>query len=142
MDVVKEGNKVKVQYTGTLDNGTVFDSSEGREPLEFVAGSGQLIKGFDKGVLGMKLNEEKKVHIEAIEAYGEHNPQFIQKIPRNVLPKEKYPEVGMVLGLVRADGIQMEAKIIEVNEEEITVDLNHPLAGKALNFTIKIVAIN
>ena len=142
MQIVKEGDKVKVDYTGSLDDGTVFDSSQGGKPLEFTAGSGQLIKGFDKGVLGMKVGEEKKIHIPANEAYGESNPQLFRRIPQSALPKEGTPKVGMILGLVRSDGMQGEARIVEVTSEDIKVDLNHPLAGKDLNFTIKVISIN
>ncbi len=139
---VKKGDKVKVQYTGTLDDGTVFDSSEGRAPLEFEVGSGKIIKGFDEAVIDMKVDEEKTFHIKPEEAYGQHNPQLLRKIPKNVLPKDKEPEVGMHMGLVRADGVQMEAIIIEVNADDIAIDLNHPLAGKTLTFKIKLISIN
>ncbi|MSR85854.1 peptidylprolyl isomerase [Candidatus Woesearchaeota archaeon] len=142
MQTVKEGEKVKIHYTGSLDDGTVFDSSQGRDPLEFTIGSGQVIKGFDKGVLGMKVGEEKDIHIPAAEAYGEANPQLIRKIPKASLPKDREPQVGMIMGLVRSDGVQAEAKIIAVTEEDISVDLNHPLAGEALNFKIKLISIN
>ena len=142
METVKEGDKVKIHYTGSLDDGTVFDSSDGREPLEFTVGSGQLIKGFDKGVLGMKVGQEKEIHIPAAEAYGQANPQLIRKLPRKTLPKDREPQVGMFIGLVRSDGMQMEAKIIAVTQEEISVDLNHPLAGKDLNFKMKLISIN
>ena len=142
METVKEEDKVKVHYTGSLDDGTVFDSSDGREPLEFTVGLGQLIKGFDKVVLGMKVGEEKTVHIPATEAYGESNPQLIRKLPRKALPKDREPQVGVFIGLVRSDGIQTEAKIIAVTKEDISVDLNHPLAGQNLNFKIKVISIN
>ena len=142
MQTVKEGDKVKIHYTGSLDDGTVFDSSQGREPLEFTTGSGQVIKGFEKVVLGMNVGQEKTSHIPAEEAYGPANPQLIRKLPRKALPKEREPQVGMIIGLVRSDGMQTEAKIIAVTEEEISVDLNHPLAGEALNFKVKLVSIN
>jgi FKBP-type peptidyl-prolyl cis-trans isomerase 2 len=139
---IKNGDKVKVHYTGSLDNGTVFDSSEAREPIEFTVGSGQLIKGFDQGVIGMKKGEEKVIHIKAADAYGEHSDKLIRKVERNLLPKDREPQVGMVMGLVRSDGMQAEARIIEVNPENILIDMNHPLAGKNLNFKIRIVEIN
>lgn len=142
MKTVKEGDKVKVHYTGSLDDGTIFDSSEGREPLEFTAGSGQLIKGFDKGVLGMKLGEERTIHIPCAEAYGEASPQLLRKLPRKALPKEREPKIGLRIGLVRSDGMQTEAVIVGVTDEEITVDLNHPLAGKDLNFKVKVLSIS
>jgi len=141
MNTVKNGDSVKVHYTGSLDDGTVFDSSEGREPLQFTVGSGQVIKGFSDGVIGMKQGEEKKIHIPALEAYGEKNSQLLRKIAKNLLPQDREPQVGMVLGLVRADGAQTEARIVEISAEDITIDLNHPLAGKALNFMVKVVEI-
>lgn len=139
--VVKNGDTVKVQYTGSLDDGTVFDSSEGRDPLEFTVGSGQIIKGFNDGVIGMKKGEEKKIHIKSAEAYGERNPQLLRRIPRSALPQDREPQVGMVLGLVRQDGMQGEARITEVTAEDIAIDLNHPLAGKDLTFAIKLLEI-
>ncbi len=141
MNTVKNGDSVKVHYTGSLDDGTVFDSSEGREPLAFTVGSGQIIKGFNDGVIGMKEGEEKSIHIPAAEAYGEKNPQLMRKVAKNLLPADREPQVGMVLGLVRADGMQTEARIVEVHAEEILIDLNHPLAGKDLTFMVKIVSI-
>ena len=137
---IKKGDKVKVHYTGTLDDGTVFDSSDGREPLEFEVGSDQLIKGFDEGVLGMEVGDEKNVHIKAIDAYGDQNPNLVKKIPRAALPKDKEPEVGMMLGIKTPNG-DFPAQIVNVDAKEVTVDLNHPLAGKALTFKIKIVEV-
>ena len=142
MTAIKNGDTVKVHYTGSLDNGTVFDSSESREPIEFTVGSAQLIKGFDQGVLGMKKGEEKTIHIKAADAYGEHNSQLIRRVPKTALPQDREPQVGMVIGLVRSDGVQAEARIIEVTKEDIAIDMNHPLAGKDLNFKIKIIEVN
>jgi FKBP-type peptidyl-prolyl cis-trans isomerase 2 len=136
---IKQGNKVKVEYTGSFDDGTVFDSSEGREPLEFEAGSGQLIKGFDQAVIGMEKGQEKTIKIKSSEAYGDVNPELIQKIPRDKIPREYDLKVGMILGLGSPDGHQMQARVAEVTSEHITLDLNHPLAGKTLNFKIKVV---
>jgi len=138
---VQKGDTVRVEYKGTLDDGTVFDSSEGRDPIEFKVGSGQIIRGFDEAVIGMKKGEEKKIHLEPKEAYGENNTQLLKKIARKVLPQDREPAVGMVIGMQRADGRQFEARIKEVSDTEVTIDLNHPLAGKALNFAIKIVEI-
>lgn len=136
---VKKGSKVKVDYVGSFDDGTVFDKSEGREPLEFEAGSGRVIKGFDDAVIGMKKGEEKKIKIESKDAYGDVNPELVKKIPKSALPKEPEPKVGMMLAIGTPDGQQIPAKITEVSAEDITVDLNHPLAGKTLNFLIKLV---
>jgi len=139
---IKKGDKIKVDYTGTFDDGTVFDTSEGKQPLEFEAGAGKVIKGFDEAVIGMEKDEEKEIKIEPKEAYGDINPQMVQKIPRDKLPPGQEPKPGMMLGLGTPDGKQMPARITEVNEKEITIDLNHPLAGKTLNFKIKIIEIS
>lgn len=144
-DVVKAGDNVAVDYTGTLDDGSVFDSTTHEShthPLEFKAGSGQLIEGFDKAVLGMKLGEEKTFKLSAEEAYGLHNPEMVKKLPRKGLPASPEPKPGMMVGLRSPDGQEFPAAIVGVDAENITIDLNHPLAGKALTFKIKIVGIN
>jgi FKBP-type peptidyl-prolyl cis-trans isomerase 2 len=138
---IKKGDKVKVEYTGTLD-GTVFDTSEGREPLEFEVGSGQVIKGFDNAVIGMEVGEEKEVELPPSEAYDEYDPNLLKKIPMDKLPPGEEPKPGMVLELKTPDGIHFPARITEVAEKEITIDLNHPLAGKTLIFQIKVVDIS
>lgn len=139
---IKNGDKIKVNYTGMFDDGNVFDSSEGKEPLEFVVGSGQLIKGFDTAVIGMEVGQEKKIKIRPVEAYGDINPELIQKIPRDKIPKEYDLNPGMVVGIGTPDGHQIPAKITEVNDQFVSIDLNHPLAGKTLNFNIKIVSVS
>ena len=136
---IKKGDKVKVDYTGTFEDGTVFDSSEGKAPLEFEVGAGMVIKGFDSAVEGMEKGEEKDITIESKDAYGDVNPQLLQKVPRDKLPKDQEPKEGMMLALGTPDGKQMPAKITEVTDKEITIDLNHPLAGKTLKFKLKIV---
>ncbi len=141
---IKKGDNVKVEYTGTLDDGTVFDSSKHGEhshPLEFEVGAGQLIKGFDGAVIGMEKGEEKDIKLKPEEAYGQPNPQLTQKVPMDKLPPGQEPKAGMILGLATPDGKQVPARITEVNEKEIIIDLNHPLAGKNLNFKIKVVEI-
>ena len=139
---IKKGDKIKVDYTGTLEDGTVFDTSEGKQPLEFEAGSGQLIKGFDDAVIGMEKDEEKEIKIEKDQAYGDVNPELLKKIPRDKLPPEQEPKPGMMLAMSTPDGKQIPAKIAEVDDKEITIDLNHPLAGKTLIFKIKVVDIS
>jgi FKBP-type peptidyl-prolyl cis-trans isomerase 2 len=140
---VKKGDKIKVEYTGTLNDGTVFDSSERHDqPLEFEAGSGKVIKGFDEAVIGMGLGEEKEIKIPPSEAYGDHNPQLIKKAPRSQLPKEPEPKAGMMLVISAPNGAKLPATITEVTDETVTIDLNHPLAGKTLNFKIKVVDIS
>ncbi len=138
---VKNGDKVKVEYEGTLDDGTVFDSSEKHgEPLEFEIGAGQIIPGFEDAVMGMENGEEKEFHLEASDAYGDRNPQLVQKIPRDQMPKEV--EQGMVLVVGLPNGAQIPVKVTEVTDEWVTIDLNHPLAGENLNFKIKIVDVS
>ncbi|MFX1520509.1 MAG: peptidylprolyl isomerase [Promethearchaeota archaeon] len=139
---IKKGDKVKVEYTGTFDDGTIFDSSEGREPLEFEVGSGQVISGFDNAVIGMETGEEKDVKLEPSEAYGETDPDLLKKISRERLPQGEEPKPGMILELRMPDGISVPAKITEVTDKDVTIDLNHPLASKTLNFKIKIVEIS
>ena len=138
---VKKGDKVKVDYTGTLEDGTVFDSSKGKAPIEFEVGSGKIIKGFDEAVLGMKRGEEKEIRIKPEEAYGQPRPELVKSIPRDKLPQDKEPKPGMMLMLSSPDGRQLPARITEVSDTEVTIDLNHPLAGKTLIFKIKVVEI-
>ena len=140
---VKKGDKVKVEYTGTFDDGTVFDASEKHgKPLEVEAGAGQVIPGFDNALIGMEKDEEKEIKLKPEEAYGEPNEKMIQKAPREQFPKDKEIKPGMMLAVGLPNGTQIPAKITEVTDKEVTIDLNHPLAGKTLNFKIKVVAIN
>ena len=141
MSAAKSGDTVKIHYTGTLDDGTQFDSSAGREPLEFQLGGGQVIPGFDAAVEGMGVGESKNVRIEASSAYGERHDQLVQEVPRDALPQEITPEVGMALQSQSPEGQIMNLVIVEVSETTITVDGNHPLAGQALTFDIELVAI-
>lgn len=137
---IKEGDKVKIEYEGKLEDGTVFDSSEKHgKPLEFEVGSKQIIPGFEKAVIGMKKGEEKEITLEPKDAYGDPNPQLIKSVPKEQLPKEPEPKVGMVLGITLPNGSQFPAKIVEVGDKEIKIDMNHPLAGKKLIFKIKVV---
>jgi len=137
---VKKGDKIKVHYVGTLNDGTVFDDSKKHgKPIEFEVGAGQLIKGFDDAVVGMEKNEEKEIKIKPEDAYGEIKPELKQVVPRDKLKIGKEPEVGMQLMLGLPNQPQYPARIIEVNDKEITLDLNHPLGGKTLNFKITVV---
>ena len=142
MAKVKKNDKVKVHYTGKLTDGQIFDSSLGREPLEFTVGAGQMIPGFDKGVLDMDLNEKKTLKVPAAEAYGETREDLMQEVSRQHLPEDLKPEVGMALASQTPDGHQMQFVVTEVKEETITVDANHPLAGKELVFEVEVVGIN
>jgi peptidylprolyl isomerase len=141
MSQAKSGDTVKIHYTGTLDDGSEFDSSTGREPLEFSLGGGQVIAGFDSAVDGMSVGDSKTVTIPPGEAYGERHDQLIQEVPKTSLPDDMKPEVGMQLQSQSPDGQVMNLVIAEVKEESITVDANHPLAGQALTFAIELVEI-
>lgn len=141
--VVKKGDKVKVEYTGTLDDGTVFDSSEKHgKPLEFEVGSGKVLKGFEDALTGMKKGEEKDIELKPEEAYGNQNPNLLKKVPKEQFPKDKELKPGMLLIIGTPDGRNFPARIISVDDKEITLDLNHPLAGKTLHFKIKVVEIS
>jgi peptidylprolyl isomerase len=142
MSQAKSGDTVRIHYTGTLDDGTQFDSSKDREPLEFEVGSGQVIPGFDKAVEGMSVGEEKSVNIASDDAYGPHHAQMVQEVPKSALPRGLEPETGMGLQAQGQDGQPINLLVTEVNEESITVDANHPLAGKDLNFDIELVDID
>ncbi len=139
---VKEGDTIKVEYTGTLDDGTVFDSSEGHGPIEFKVGEGRVIPGFEKAVVGMEKGEEKDVQIKSDDAYGDPDPEKVRPVPRDMFPKEEEPKPGMMIAIGLPNGVQLPAKILEVGAEQVKIDLNHPLAGKALNFKLKVVEIS
>jgi peptidylprolyl isomerase len=141
MSQAKVGDTVKIHYTGTLDDGTEFDSSAEREPLEFSLGGGQVITGFDNAVDGMTVGDSKTVTIPPGEAYGERHEQLVQEVPKTSLPDDMKTEVGMQLQSQSTDGQVMNLVVAEVAEESITVDANHPLAGQALTFAIELVEI-
>ena len=140
---VKTGNKVKVEYVGKLDDGSVFDSSEDHgKPLEFEVGSGHVIKGFDDAVLGMDEGDEKEFTIQPAEAYGQHDPTLVQKVPREVFPQEAELTAGLLFEAGLPTGEKVPAMITAVDEGIVTVDLNHPLAGKTLSFKIKLKEVS
>jgi FKBP-type peptidyl-prolyl cis-trans isomerase 2 len=141
MNQVKENNTVKVHYTGKLSDGQVFDSSKGKEPLEFTLGKGQLIPGFEKGLIDMTLNEKKTITVVKEEAYGAVNNDLKQEVKRSELPQDIKPEVGMGLISKSPDGQEMNLVVVEVKEETIVIDGNHPLAGKDLIFDLEVVEI-
>jgi FKBP-type peptidyl-prolyl cis-trans isomerase 2 len=141
MSKVEKNNKVKVHYTGRLTNGEQFDSSVGRDPLEFTVGAGQMIPGFDSAVEGMELNEKKTITLAPEQAYGPRHDQLINEVPRTQLPSDMKPEVGQSLVASSQDGRQQRVQVTEVSETSITVDANHPLAGKELIFDIELVEI-
>jgi len=134
------GEAVRVHYTGTLDDGSCFDSSDGRDPLEFTVGAGQVIPGFDAAVTGLEVGESVKVTIPAAEAYGEHMTEAIQEVPLEAFG-EQVPEVGWMIEVGSPEGHRMAATVAAVGEESATLDFNHPLAGKDLTFEIELVEI-
>ncbi|MEQ9638763.1 MAG: peptidylprolyl isomerase [Alphaproteobacteria bacterium] len=141
MTTAKAGDTVRVHYTGTLDDGTQFDSSAGRDPLEFAVGGGQVIAGFDNAVQGMTVGESVTVDIPADEAYGAREESLVHDVPRDALPDDMQPEVGMPLQAQAQNGQVVRLVVTAVAEEAITVDGNHPLAGKDLSFEIELVEI-
>jgi len=141
MTAAKNGDSVKIHYTGTLEDGTTFDSSAGRDPLEFTLGSGQVIVGFDEAVTGMKTGDTKNVTIAADKAYGQRNEEMVITAPRDQVPKDINPEVGQQLQMAGPDNQPIVVLITEVTDEHILLDANPPLAGKDLVFDIELVAI-
>lgn len=141
MSQVKQNDTVRVHYTGKLTDGQVFDSSLEREPIEFTMGQGQLIPGFEKGLLDMKVNEKKTINIPSEEAYGAPREELIQEVDKSQLPEEIKPEPGMGLVSKSPDGREMNLVVREVKEDTIVVDGNHPLAGKDLVFDLEVVEI-
>jgi peptidylprolyl isomerase len=142
MEKVENGLFVSVDYKGTLQNGDVFDTSHGRQPLEVKMGAGQLIAGFEKELMGMSLNEKKSFTIDPEDAYGQRNEGLMRDIARTDVPSEINPEVGMTVGMYTPEGQQIPAQIVHVDNEKISLDLNHPLAGKTLTFDIEVVGIS
>lgn len=139
---VKKGDKVKVEYEGSLEDGTVFDSSEQQgAPLEFEVGAGMLMEAFEDNVVGMEQGDEKEFTLKPAEAYGDYNEELIKDVPRDKLPTEQEISEGMMIVLGLPNGIQIPAQILEVDETTVRIDLNHPLAGKILNFKIKLVDV-
>ena len=141
MQQVKKGDKIKVHYHGRLSDGSTFDSSEGREPLEFEVGSGAVIPGFDEGVTGMVAGEKKTINIPVDEAYGPAQEEMIMEFPISQFPDDIKPEVGMQLNMSDDDGQQFPAVVIDVNETNVFLDANHPLAGEDLTFDLELVEI-
>jgi peptidylprolyl isomerase len=141
MSQAKAGDTVHVHYTGTLEDGTQFDSSAGRDPLEFTVGSGQVIPGFENAVEGMAVGESKSVDISPEQGYGHRNEQMVQEVPKTALPDDLEPKEGMMLQAQGQDGKVVNLTVTSVAADSITVDGNHPLAGKTLNFAIELVKI-
>ncbi|MEP6674268.1 MAG: peptidylprolyl isomerase [Ferruginibacter sp.] len=141
MAQAKNGDSVKVHYTGKLVNGEKFDSSEGREPLEFTVGAGQMIKGFDAAIPGMNIGDKKTINIPAAEAYGEKDPEAVIEFPKANVPEDMKLEPGMQLTLSNQQGQPVPVVVIEVKDDVILLDANHFLAGQELVFDIELVEI-
>ncbi len=139
--MIENGQKVKIHYTGTLDDGSQFDSSAGRDPLEFEMGAGMVIPGFEKGVVDMEVGETKTIHIPAAEAYGEKRDEMIMEFERSQLPEDLEPQVGMGLQMQGPQGQAVPVQITAVAETTITIDANHPLAGQNLNFEMELIEV-
>lgn len=141
MSQVKSGDKIKVHYHGKLTSGETFDSSAGREPLEFEVGSGQVIPGFDIGVTGMSVGEKKTINIPFAEAYGPKNQEMIIEMPKDRFPTDMEIEVGMPLGMSDQEGHQFQVTVVEIKDAVVLLDANHPLAGQDLIFDLELVEI-
>ena len=136
-----DGQTVLVHYTGTLPDGSEFDSSRGRAPLQFTVGTGEVIPGFDEAVRGLEIGESVTVTIPAAQAYGERHPEAMHQFPRDAFPPEPEPQVGWMVELENDEGQRMPAAVAEVTDEYILLDMNHPLAGHDLTFEIELVAV-
>lgn len=141
MTQVKTGDKVRLHYTGTLADGETFDSSEGREPLEFTVGSGQIIPGLDRALPGMEVGDKKVVEIAADDAYGQPHPNARQDVPRADIPENIPLEIGLQLQMQTPEGQPVPVRVAALTDETVTLDANHPLAGKDLTFAIELVSI-
>ena len=141
MSTVKAGDTVRIHYNGTLSDGSSFDSSDGRDPLEFTVGSGQIIPGLDKALPGMNVGEKKVVEVPAAEAYGDHRPEGLQQVPRAQVPEHIPLDPGTRLQVQTPEGKALPVTVAEVTEEVVVLDANHPLAGQDLTFAIELVEI-
>jgi peptidylprolyl isomerase len=139
--LAKKGDTVRVDYTGTLADGSVFDSSKGRQPLQFTIGDGNMIAGFDAAVVGMKVGQTKKVTIPAAQAYGPHRDDYVLEVPRSQMPPTMTPAVGDQLQMQGANGSATNVTVTKVSATSVTVDANPPMAGKDLTFEIMLVEI-
>jgi peptidylprolyl isomerase len=141
MSQAKSGDTVRVHYSGRLQDGQEFDSSEGREPLEFTIGTGQIVPGVEEAVVGMNLGDERTVTVAADDAYGQRREDMVQQIERSMLPEGMEPQIGMRLAAEGPGGSSLMLTVVDLDETSITVDANHPLAGHDLTFDLKLVEI-
>ena len=142
MQKVVNGKYVSVNYTGTLKNGDIFDTTEGSQPMEVQMGSGQIIKGFEDAIMGMSLNDKKIFTLDPEDAYGHRIEDYVQTFPRKEMPSDMVVEQGDFIGIQTPDGRQIPAQIKQLDDEKMVLDLNHPLAGMALTFEIEVVGIS
>lgn len=142
MAQAKEGDTVKVHYTGKLQDGTVFDSSDERAPIEFTIGEGQVISGFEQAVVGMEPGETKTATVPAEEAYGPHRDEMLLEVDREQFPEDVQPETGQQLQISQPDGRTFFVTVSDISESSVVLDANHPLAGKDLTFEIRLVEVN
>lgn len=138
---VKPGDTVRVHYTGKLDDGSTFDTSQDRDPLEFTLGEGKIIRGFERVVEGMEKGEERTAKIPSDQAYGEHRKDLVFEVERNQFPPDIEPQVGQRLQMTRKDGPAIPVTVAQVDEEMVKLDANHPLAGEDLTFTVRVVEV-
>ncbi|RLC22079.1 MAG: peptidylprolyl isomerase [Deltaproteobacteria bacterium] len=142
MSKAKDGDTVKVHYTGQLENGDVFDSSREREPLEFIIGSGNVIPGFENGIIDMEVGDTKRISISPEEGYGERREELVVKVLKNEFPDHITPSVGQQLQIRREGGDILNVNITALDDDSITLDANHPLAGQTLLFDVELVEIS
>lgn len=140
--MIENGQFALIHYTGTLANGEIFDTTEGREPFEFEIGGGMVIPAFEDAIKAMAVNDEKEIFIKAADAYGNHNPEMTQTVPLEDVSKYLTPEKGMVIQVMLSNGQHTPARISDVTAENVILDFNHPLAGEDLNFKLKLVGVN
>ncbi|MBR3371671.1 FKBP-type peptidyl-prolyl cis-trans isomerase [Ralstonia pseudosolanacearum] len=141
MTQAKAGATVRIHYTGTLSDGSVFDSSEGRDPLEFQLGAGAIIPGLERAIDGMTVGDQKTVTIPCAEAYGDYQPEARQDVPRDQIPADIPLDPGTMLQMQTPDGRAMPVTVAEVTDQAVTLDANHPLAGKDLTFAVEVVSV-
>ena len=140
--MIEDGKFVAIDYVGTFESGETFDSSKGRDPLEFAIASGMVIPGMDKAVKEMEVGEEKNISIPPAEAYGNYDDKLVHSFPKEGMQNDFDPQVGMAISVKMENGQQVPATVKEVTDKEVVLDVNHPLAGKTLNFFIKLLEIN
>ncbi len=141
MDKAKAGDRVKVHYTGSFEDGDIFDSSMNGQPLEFTIGEGKIISGFENGVIGMSIGEKKTLKLEPKDAYGEYNEDLSFQVDLEEFPVDEMPELGSELEFVGPEGESIIMSVVDIDDNKVSLDANHPLAGQELTFEIELVEI-